>query len=286
MALLYRSDIFAKYHLAAPATWAQLRQEAIALHRANPKVYLTNFAPNEGGWITALLWQAGVRPFKVNGTTLSIAINSPAALRTINFWGDLVKAGAVSTLPDFATPFYSAITTGALASWLVPSWGQNVIGGLAVKTAGKWHVAPLPQWTAGAHAFGNWGGAGNAVTAQSPHPKEAATFAIWLNDNVQSASMFVTLQSMFPVTKAVLNSPSFNAPQAFYGGQRANSIFAATANHIDPGFQWSPFQDYVYTQLQNNLADAVQGTISFTDAMNTLQNTLVSYAKAQGFTVM
>jgi hypothetical protein len=38
--------------------------------------------------------------------------------------------------------------------------------------------------------------------------------------------------------------------------------------------------------MQNNLADAVQGTISFTDAMNTLQATLVSYAKAQGFTVM
>jgi multiple sugar transport system substrate-binding protein len=286
MGLLYRSDIFAKYHLAVPATWAQLGQEAIALHKANPKVYLTDFTANEGGWFTALLWQAGVRPFKVKGTTLSIDVNAPAARQVANYWGDLVKADAVSTLPDFTTSFATALTTGALASWLVPAWGANVVAGAAGKTTGHWRAAPLPQWTAGAHVFSNWGGASDAVTTQSQHPKEAAEFAIWLNDNVQSASMFVTVQSEFPVTKAVLNSPSLDAPQPFYGGQRTNKIFADASSHIDLGFQWSPFQDYVYTQMQNDFANAINARTSFAAALDTLQNTLVNYAKAQGFTVM
>src|SRR5579884_3475809 len=36
MGLLYRTDIFQKYHLAVPTTWAQYAQEAIQLHQANP----------------------------------------------------------------------------------------------------------------------------------------------------------------------------------------------------------------------------------------------------------
>src|ERR1035437_6390088 len=44
MALLYRADIFAKYKLAIPTTWAQYAQEAATLHKANPKLYMTEFA--------------------------------------------------------------------------------------------------------------------------------------------------------------------------------------------------------------------------------------------------
>ena len=285
MALLYRTDIFAQYHLAVPTTWAQYQQEAIALHKANPKIYMTDFPPTQGGQITALLWQAGSRPFKVNGTTLSIKFNDPATLRVINYWGDLVKAGAVQTQADFTTSWYTALSNGTLASWVSAGWGPVFLSGLAAKTSGKWHAAPLPQWTAGATASGNWGGSTDAVTTQSQHPKEAAEFAIWLNDNPQSATMLANEQFLFPVTRAVLNDPSFNKPLPFYGGQRVNGIFADASSHVDVSFQWSPFQDYVYTQLGNDLSNAVNGKTSFTDAMNTLQSTLVSYAKAQGFTV-
>jgi multiple sugar transport system substrate-binding protein len=43
MGLLYRKDIFDKYHLAVPQTWAQYAQEAVALHKANPQIYMTDF---------------------------------------------------------------------------------------------------------------------------------------------------------------------------------------------------------------------------------------------------
>jgi multiple sugar transport system substrate-binding protein len=285
MALLYRTDIFAKYHLAVPTTWAQYAQEAIALHKANPKIYMTDFSPTQDDQITALLWQAGARPFKVNGTTVTINMNSPEALKVVNYWGGLVKAGAVQTQAEFTTSWYTALSNGTLASWVTAGWGPVFLSGLAAKTSGKWHAAPLPQWTAGAHASGNWGGSSDAVTTQSQHPKEAAEFAIWLNDNPQSAKLFASEQFFFPVTNSVLKDPSFDSPQPFYGGQKVNGIFAAASNHVDVNFQWSPFQDYVYAQMANDLSAAVNGKTTYTAAMNTLQTTLVSYAKSQGFTV-
>jgi multiple sugar transport system substrate-binding protein len=285
MALLYRADIFDKYHLAVPTTWAQYQQDAVALHKANPKVFMTDFSVNDGGWVNSLLWQAGVRPFKVNGTTLSIDFNSPAALNVVNYWGGMMKAGLLTNTGDFNTAWYTALANGSIASWVTAGWGPVFLSGSAAKTTGKWRAAPLPQWTAGAHASANWGGSTDAVTTQSKHPKEAAEFAIWLNDNEQSAAQLASEQFLFPVTTAVLKNPAFNKPQPFYGGQKVNQIFADASSHVDLGFQWSPFQDYVYTQLQNMMADAVKGKTTYTAAMNTLQNTLVSYAKAQGFTV-
>ncbi|HVA92373.1 MAG TPA: extracellular solute-binding protein [Chloroflexota bacterium] len=285
MALLYRADIFAKYHLAVPATWAQYQQEAITLHKDNPKIYMTEFAANDGGWINSLLWQAGAWPFKVNGTSLSIDFTSAKALQVVNYWGSMVKAGVLSTVPDFTTSWYTGLANGTIASWPTAGWGPVFLAGQAAKTTGKWRAAPLPQWTAGAHASGNWGGSTDAVTTQSQHPKEAAEFAIWLNDNFKSASQLASEQFLFPTTKAVLNSPSFDSPQAFYGGQKVNGIFATASSHVDLGFQWSPFQDYVYSQMGVVLGNAVNGKTSFSGALSTLQSTLVGYAKNQGFTV-
>src|ERR1019366_2573019 len=59
MGMLYRKDIFDKYGIAVPKTWADFAAAATKLHDADPTVYLTNFAPNEGGTYTGFTWQAG-----------------------------------------------------------------------------------------------------------------------------------------------------------------------------------------------------------------------------------
>ena len=85
MGMVYRADIFAKYHLSVPTTWAQFASEAIALHKANPQLHMTDFPAIDGGYYNAFLWQAGGRPFKLNGTTLAIDFTSPASLQVANY---------------------------------------------------------------------------------------------------------------------------------------------------------------------------------------------------------
>jgi multiple sugar transport system substrate-binding protein len=124
------------------------------------------------------------------------------------------------------------------------------------------------------------------VTTQSQHPKEATEFAMWLNHDQNSAMMFAQKQFLFPTLEGVLNDPGFvNTPSSFYGGQQVNQVFAAASGNVDTSFQWSPFQDYVYTQMTNQLGVAINGKSTFEQAMNNLQSSVVTYAKNQGFTV-
>jgi multiple sugar transport system substrate-binding protein len=285
MGLIYRKDIFDQYGLAVPTTWDQYAQEAKQLHQANPKIYMTDFPSSDGSWFNAFLWQAGSRPFKINGTTVTIHMDDAPALQVANYWGDLVKSGAVSTGQDWTNDWYAGLSNGTIATWLTAAWAPTDLAGSAAGTAGKWRVAPLPQWTGGAQVSSNWGGSTDAVTAQGKHPKEAAEFAMWLNDNQDSASLLTKQLYLFPTQKSVLNDPSFVSPMDFYGGQEVNSIFVQSSSQVDKTFQWSPFQDYAYSQLENQLADAVSGKISFEQAMHNTQQAVVSYAQSQGFTV-
>jgi multiple sugar transport system substrate-binding protein len=286
MGLLYRKDILDKYGIKVPRTWAEYGAAALKLHKASPKTYLTDFPPNEGGWFTGLLWQAGSRPFAVNGTTVKIKIDDAAALKVANFWDKLVKSGAVATAPDFTNQWYTGLNKGTYATWVTAAWGPLFLQGIAAKTAGKWRAAPMPQWTAGANISANWGGSTDAVTSQSKHPKEAAEFAIWLNHDRQPVHMLASKQFLFPVLKAELGSPAFkNAALKFYGGQKVNQVFSDSSNKVDVRFKWSPFQDYVYSQIQEQLGLAAQGKQSFADALHKAQARVVAFAKQQGFTV-
>ena len=286
MALLYRKDIFDKYGLKVPKTWDEFASEAEKLHEADPHIYLTNFAANDGGWLTGLMWQAGSRPFHVNGAKISINMNDPGAMKVANYWQGLLDNGTVSADPDFTNDWYAGLGKGRYATWISAGWGPVFLKGVAGESKGKWRAAPLPQWKAGENVSANWGGSTSAVTAASEEPEAATEFAIWLNHDEKSVDMLTTKSNLFPTQKSKLSSPDFvNAKLAFAGGQKVNSVFVNASNNVDKGFEWSPFQDYVYAQLAEKVGDAAKGDTTFPEAMDQVQSNVTGYAKDQGFKV-
>ena len=286
MALLYRKDIFDKHDLEVPKTWDEFAQEAQKLHEADPGTYMTNFAANDGGWMTGLLWQAGARPFEVGGANVSINLDDPASIQVMEYWQGLVEDEVVSTDPDFTNDWYAGLGNGKYATWISAAWGPVFLTGVAGESKGKWRAAPLPQWNEGENVSANWGGSTDAVTAESENPEEATEFAIWLNHNKESTDMLAGESSLFPTLKSKLDSPGFeNASYPFYGGQQVNKVFIEASGDVDRGFEWSPFQDYVYAQMTEKVGDAANGQTTFPEAMEAVQSSTVGYAKEQGFKV-
>jgi multiple sugar transport system substrate-binding protein len=286
MALLYRKDIFDEYSIEVPTTWDQFAQEAEKLHKADPETYLADFTPEDGGWLTGLMWQAGARPFEVDGTKVSINMDDPAIMKVSEYWGDLIERDIVASDPGFTNDWYRSFAKGIYATWPTAAWGPVFLEGVAGESKGKWRAAPLPQWEEGADASSNWGGSTLAVTTQSENAEEAAQLAIWLTHDPKPTELYTTKQFLFPVLNDLLDSPEFrNRKFDFYGGQAVNSVFVEASNNVNKGFEWSPFQDYVYTQMVEQFGAAATGDTEFSQVPENLQDKISRYAKQQGFKV-
>src|SRR5256714_891591 len=214
MAMYYRADIFQKYKLPVPTTWAQYADDAAKLHAADPNEYITDFPPQEPGWFTGLVWQAGGQMFNINNQSWQVSINNPTSQHVASYWQDLLSKKLVKTEPDFANAWYHDLQTGTVATWTSAVWGAGTIASNAPQSSGKWRVAPLPQWQEGQDVAGNWGGSTTAVFKNSKHPKEAAEFAVWLNTNQQSLDDMIKGANIYPAYQPALDSPLVNAPNA------------------------------------------------------------------------
>jgi multiple sugar transport system substrate-binding protein len=168
--LYYRKDIFEKYHLWVPTTWAQYAAAATKLHAADPKKYITDFPPKQPGQFTGLVWQAGGSLFSTSGQSWNVSINNPKALQVASYWQDLINKKLVKTEPDFTNGWYHDLQTGEIATWVSGAWGHGILEQNAPQTSGLWRVAPIPQWQAGQNVDGNWGGSTAAVFKSSKHP--------------------------------------------------------------------------------------------------------------------
>jgi multiple sugar transport system substrate-binding protein len=287
MGMLYRKDIFDKYGIAVPKTWQEFAAAARKLHAADPKTYLTNISPSNGAAFNGLLWQAGSRPFTTSGGSgLSVNLADQAAQKVTSYWSPLIQQGLVSTDPDFADQWFRGLNTGKYATWLTAAWGPVFLQSSAKDTAGKWRVAPLPQWSPGENASGNWGGSADTVVRGTKHPAAAAALAEFLNTDTQSTTRLAVKQFLFPPTTSMLADPSFlKLPQPFYGGQQVNQLFADNSTTVGTDYTWSPIQDYVFSNFNDTVGAAMTGKQDLTAALRKWQTGVVGYAKQQGFSV-
>jgi multiple sugar transport system substrate-binding protein len=287
LGMLYRDDIFTQYGLTPPTTWQEFADTGTQLHAANPSVSMMNYASNDAGQTFGYSWQAGARPFALDGETVTIKLNSPEMKKVASFWDPLVKAGVVTTDTDFNNDWYAALTNGNYATWVTAAWAPVFLQSSAAASAGKWRATAMPQWNAGENISGNWGGSTSAVTAKTQYPAAAAAFAMFLNHDPASSLQLANQQFLFPPKLSTLSDPAFTDQASdFYGGQQVNALFAEISDTVSTDFEWSPFNDYVTSSHNDIYGTALTAKASLTDALDTWQADVVAYAKKQGFTVV
>ena len=285
MAMFYRADIFQKYNIPVPATWADYAAAAAKLHAANPNYYITDFPPKDAGWFIGLIWQAGGQWFRINGNSWKVGINDTNSKMVANYWQSLLDKKLVKTEPDFSAAWNNDLGNGGVLTWITAVWGANTIKSGAPSASGNWKVAPMPQWSAGQNVAGNWGGSTTVVFKDTKHPKEATEFARWLNSNSDSVDKMVQGASLYPALTSALSSSSVNSPQPYYGNQVVNQVFQQASNQVDINFQWGPTMDQVFTDLGDDFTNVVNGQGMLSSALDLLQNSTVANMQKQGFTV-
>ena len=123
-------------------------------------------------------------------------------------------------------------------------------------------------------------------TCTTKNPIAAYELAKFINLDEESAMKLATEQFLFPPQVSVLEDPAFADQESeFYGGQQVNKLFAEISTTVDTDFQWLPFMDYVYSTYEETMGTVIAAKGNISDALDTWQDQLVTYAEDQGFTV-
>ncbi|MFE4623538.1 ABC transporter substrate-binding protein [Streptomyces mirabilis] len=287
LALYYNSAVFTRHKIAVPATWSQFAAAADTLHAADPKAAITNFDPVDAQPVLAMMQQYGAFPFTYSGgDRLGINFTGAAQTAFADFWQGLIDKKEVTTAADFSPAQWANLDSGANAARISAAWGPVGMQGSIKKTIGSWRAAPVPQQQAGQSAGGNWGGSTLAVVKGTVHAKEAAEFAKWFGGSADAWPILSgDVAGAFPGYLPLLNSPAFQSRTLpISGTSQPNKVFAKAAQDLRP-IQWPPIMTAALTQWTSTFAGVAKGTETLPEAFKTFQQQMVSYAKAQGFTV-
>ncbi|GIE90246.1 sugar ABC transporter substrate-binding protein [Actinoplanes regularis] len=283
MALFYNKEVFDKYGIAIPKTWEDYAAAAAKLHQANPKAWITSDS-GDAGFTTSMIWQAGGRPYKVDGTTVSINFADPGTQKWTGLWQGLIDKKLLAPIPGWSDAWYKGLGDGTIASLVIGAWMPPNLESGVKAASGKWRVAPMPQWAAGEKVTSENGGSSLAVTEASQNKTLAYGFMKYAT--VAEGAQSRTDEGAFPATTAQINADAFkNKEFPYLGGQKANEVLAEAAANVAPGWSYLPFQVFANSVYNDSVGKAYTGGGTLQDGLKGWQDASTKYGQEQGFTI-
>lgn len=284
MALFYNKEVFDKHGIKVPTTWTEYLDAARKLHRADPKAYITNDT-GDAGFTTSMIWQAGGKPYQVDGTNVTINFADPGATEFVKVWQTLISEKLLAPIASWSDQWFQGIAGGSIASLATGAWMPANFTSSAPAGAGKWRVADLPQWTAGGTASAENGGSSLALMDKGPAAKALAYGFLKYATDGDGVQIRVD-GGAFPATTKQLSSPEFlNTEFKYFGGQKANEIFAKSAKGVVTGWSYLPFQVYANSIFNDTVGKAYVSGTTLADGLKAWQDQSTKYGSEQGFTV-
>jgi multiple sugar transport system substrate-binding protein len=285
MQFYYRADVFEQLGLEVPTTWDEYADVAAQVRAADPTKYLGTFSANDAGWFTGLAQQRGASWWGVDGDAWTVSVDDDATREVAQYWGGLVESGVIDNKPMYTPEWNAALNDGSQIGWLSAVWAPGVLAGNAPDTAGKWQMAPMPQWDESDPSTGNWGGSATAVTTQSEHPEQAAEFITWMNSSQEAVNLLAD-SGLYPAdvpgqAEALADPPEFFANQPdFYeiAGQTAETAGS---------FTFGPNVNVTYSAYNDEFGKAAEARSAdaFVAAVEAMQTITADDLKNSGFSV-
>src|SRR5690606_19941864 len=169
----------------------------------------------------------------------------------------LVEEGVINNKPMYTPEWNAALNNGTEVGWLSAVWAPGVLAGNAADTAGKWKMAPMPQWDASKPATGNWGGSATAVTSQSKHPEQAAQFVTWLNSSQEAVNTLVAEAGIYPANIPA-QAEALSSPPEFFSDQADFYTIAGETAQTAGSFTYGPNVNVAYSAYNDEFAKAAE----------------------------
>ncbi|WP_328772035.1 ABC transporter substrate-binding protein [Streptomyces sp. NBC_00286] len=283
MAMFYNKKVFDKHKIAVPTTWDEYVEAARKLNKADPKSFIAADA-GDAGFTTSALWQAGSRPYKVDGTNVKVDFSDAGAKKFTDTWQPLIDEKLVAPINGWTDDWYKGLGDGTIATLVTGAWmPANFVTGVP-GASGDWRAAPMPAWTKGDKASAENGGSSLTLPTLGKNKELAYAFVEYANSGAGVKTRID--EGAFPATKAELESPEFQGKEfEYFGGQKANEIFAESAANVSSDWSYLPFQQYANSIFNDTVGKAYVSNTKLAEGLKSWQEASVKYGKEQGFTV-
>ncbi|MEV4149199.1 sugar ABC transporter substrate-binding protein [Amycolatopsis sp. NPDC049691] len=282
MALFYNKEVFDKNGIAVPKTWAEYIDAAKKLHAADPTKYITSDT-GDPGFVLSMIWQAGGRPFSVDGRNVKVDFADPGVKKWTAMWDQLIQGKLLAPVKEWSDDWFRALGDGTISSLVTGAWMPGNFISSVPGGAGKWAVAPMPTYD-GKPVTAENGGSTQSVVKQSKNPALAAAFVRWLNHG-NGVQPFIK-SGGFPSTTADLTSPAFvDEAVPYFGGQKINQVLTSASKDVAPGWTYLPYQTYANSVFSDTAGKAYVNATGLDAGLAAWQQAIVDYGNQQGFTV-
>lgn len=284
MVLHYRTDLFERYGLTAPATWEDFEDAARTVRRRSAERRMALFPTDGDTHLAAFAWQAGAQWFDTAGGAWNVSLADAPTRRVAAFWQrltdqDLVFMNAVESRHSDVQ-----IGNGLVLSRLSGAWDAGAQMKARPGQKGRWALAPIPQWDPGDPGVGTHGGSTFAVTKDSAHPEAAMEFIEWQvsHPDALRARLSSGASSQYPAAPGLVEVGRQAFDRSYYGGQDIYSLFDQEAHKIRPGWIWGPRMTATGKLMKDGLARASGGQGSIIGAVRAAQEGTMPDLKALG----
>lgn len=284
--MFWNSATFAKAGITeAPATWDDYYAAAKAIHALGPDYYIAQDT-NDLFFLLSLIWQAGGRPFQVDGEKVTIDFTDPGTTRAVEFWQKMLDEGLINTkISAWSDDWNRALNDGTLAAQNMGGWLTSTLPERAPDAAGDFRVAPMPQWEAGQEVGAENGGSSFGIPEAAANKDAAYAFLTYLADG-DGLLTRVDAGAFVPNT-AVLDGAEFrDAENPYFGNQKTGDVLAAAAESVAVGWQYPPFFEYarsIYADIATPFYTEGKGSLA--EVLDTWREKCVQYGNEQGFEV-
>lgn len=268
-----------------PATWDDYYEDAKKVHALGGNYYI---AQDTGDlfFLLSLIWQAGGRPFKVDGNKVHIDFTDEGTTRAVTFWQKMLDEHLLNTkITAWSDDWNRALNDGTLASQIMGGWLTSTLPDRAPKAAGQFRVALMPQWNQGDKVGAENGGSAFGIPAAAKHKDAAYKFLEYFTHGA-GLSPRVEAGAFVPVTP-VLDSTDFQSKaSSYFGDQKVGAVLAQASNSVASGWQFPPFFEWarsIYGDLVSKFYTTGKGSLA--GILEEWKQRMVKYGNEQGFTV-
>ncbi|WP_052862823.1 ABC transporter substrate-binding protein [Streptomyces niger] len=284
MVLHYRTDLFREYGLDVPATWDDFEEAARVVRKRAPDRRLALFPTDGMTQFAAWSWQAGSRWFDTSKGAWNVSMADAPSRRVAGYWQRLWDQDLVFMNPTEGARGTAQIGQGRLLARLSGAWDAGAQMNAHPGQAGKWAVAPLPQWDTRHPVSATHGGSTFAVTKDCRNPEAAMEFISWqvTHPDALRARLSSGTSSQFPAAPGLIEVGRKAFDRSYYSGQDIYALFREQARLIDDRWTWGPRMTATQKVMQDGFARAAGGQGTIIGAVREAQRGTMPDLKALG----